>query len=91
MTTKDERRLFVVSFEAEAVVLAHDEEEAREIASSWENRGDILEGASDESGWDARPMTHIPAGWEEPGTLVFHAGDEDIELASLLDQSARAK
>ena len=80
---KDTRRLFVVSFEAEAVVLAHDGEEAREIAASWENRRDILEDASDASAWDARPMTRIPAGWERPGTLVFHAGDEDIELAPL--------
>jgi hypothetical protein len=32
-------------------------------------------------------MTHIPAGWEDPGTLVFHAGDEDIELVSLLDRA----
>lgn len=75
----DDRRLYVVKFECEAVVLASSDDEAIEIAEA--NGGDIT---ADGGTWDSRPLMYVPDGWGVPGTLVYHSGAEDIELFPLL-------
>ncbi len=85
------KRLFVVTYTCQAVVFAETDGEACEVAK--ENEDDII-GCGD-GDWDAIPLRYVPDGWENPKTLVYHSGQEDIDLFPLLmecpDLSEEAK
>lgn len=75
----DSRSLFVVRFEIEAVVLAESVDGAILVAEANESEITSMGGV-----WDAVPLRHVPEGWGDPKTLVYHDGEEDIDLFPLL-------
>jgi hypothetical protein len=69
MTPDDKRRLYVVSVEAETIVLATSPEEARKFAAK------DAEFTFYPEDFIAREMTHMPADWDE-GALPYGLRDE---------------
>lgn len=59
------KKLFIVRAEIETVVLANDENDAREVAV--DNRDDIFSEAelSSPHSWDAQPCKILPSHWDE--------------------------
>lgn len=74
---------FVITFEAQIIVLARDEEHAIEIAD--ENHYDWIGNLYDSIDLDSSMMTYLPGGWDQDSLVYHDIEGEDISVGDILE------